>query len=271
MSPLRDNTLFSEFLPKGVLTLSLGLVAATTLADSQWQDAMTGADWDGSIGAGAFYAPDYLGSDDYEARALPNLNLRYGERFYLNIRDGLGLNLINQDDWQLSTFLGYVAGRDNEDDLDAFSKVDAGAALGLRLRYQAGPINYSASVRTPVTGDVEGYQISLRSSWRTRLSDTLSLSFGPGLTYSSKQWTEDLFNVSAVESARSGLAPYSSDAGYLRARLGGALTYQMTSSWSLTGIAGVTYLTGDAKDSPIVDDIGNAAQAFGGALINYRF
>ncbi|WP_150995407.1 MULTISPECIES: MipA/OmpV family protein [Marinobacter] len=46
---------------------------------------------------------------------------------------------------------------------------------------------------------------------------------------------------------------------------------RMSPSWSLTGIVGMTYLTGDAKDSPIVEDIGSATQAFGGALINYRF
>ncbi|SET92078.1 outer membrane protein [Marinobacter segnicrescens] len=263
--------MFSRYLHKTLVTLSLSAVSATAVADSEWQSAMTGADWDGSIGAGAFYAPDYLGSDDYETHALPNINLRYGERFYLNIRDGLGWNLLNQNDWQLSTFLGYVGGRDNEGDIEALDEVDSGAALGLRLRYQAGPFDHSASVRTPVTGDVDGYQIKLRSSWRTPVSDNLSLSVGPGLTYSSKQWTEDLFNISAVESARSGLPRFSADSGYLRARLGGALTYRMTPSWSLTGLAGVAYLTGEAEDSPIVDDVGNATQAFGGALINYRF
>lgn len=49
-----------------------------------------------------------------------------------------------------------------------------------------GPINYSASVRTPITGDVDGYQVNLRSTWRAPLSDKLSLSVGPGLTYRSK-------------------------------------------------------------------------------------
>ena len=82
---------------------------------------------------------------------------------------------------------------------------------------------------------------------------------------------EDQFNVSAAESVRSSLARYSVNAGYLRARLGGALTYRMSPSWSLTGIVAMTYLTGNAKDSPIVEDIGSAAQAFGGALVNYRF
>ena len=41
-----------------------------------------------------------------------------------------------------------------------------------------GPINYSASVRTPITWDVDGYQVNLRSTWRAPLSDKLS----PALT-----------------------------------------------------------------------------------------
>lgn len=253
------------------VSLSLATFCSTAFAVSDWQDAMTSSDWDGSIGAGAFYAPDYLGSDDYEASGWPNLNLRYGDRFYLNVRDGLGWNFINQGPWQVSTFIGYIAGRDNEDDLSELDKVDSGATLGLRITREDGPYEYSASVRTPLTGDVDGYQLSLRGSWRTPLTENLFLSAGPGLTYSSERWTDDMFGISAPESARSGLAPYDADEGYLRLRFGGALTYSLTSNWSVTGLAGISYLTGEAKSSPIVQDIGDEIQRFGGVLVNYRF
>lgn len=133
------------------MALSLVVLSPTVFAAADWQNAMTSPDWDGSIGAGAFYAPDYLGSDDYETRGLPNLNLSYDDRFYLNIRDGLGWNFINYGAWSLSTYIGYVGGRDNEDDLSNLDKVDSGAAIGLRVALEDGPFNYSASVKTPVT------------------------------------------------------------------------------------------------------------------------
>ena len=233
------------------MALSLVVLSPTVFAAADWQNAMTSPDWDGSIGAGAFYAPDYLGSDDYETRGLPNLNLSYDDRFYLNI--------------------GYVGGRDNEDDLSNLDKVDSGAAIGLRVALEDGPFNYSASVKTPVTGDVDGYQLTLKGSWRTPLTENLFLSAGPGLIYSSERWTESKFGISEAESARSGLSAYDVDKGYLRIRFGGAMTYRLSADWSLTGLAGVAYLTGEAKDSPIVADIGDHVQGFGGLLMNYRF
>lgn len=253
------------------MALSLVVLSPTVFAAADWQNAMTSPDWDGSIGAGAFYAPDYLGSDDYETRGLPNLNLSYDDRFYLNIRDGLGWNFINYGAWSLSTYIGYVGGRDNEDDLSDLDKVDSGAAIGLRVALEDGPFNYSASVKTPVTGDVDGYQLTLKGSWRTPLTENLFLSAGPGLIYSSERWTESKFGISEAESARSGLSAYDVDKGYLRIRFGGAMTYRLSADWSLTGLAGVAYLTGEAKDSPIVADIGDHVQGFGGLLMNYRF
>jgi MipA family protein len=39
----------------------------------------------------------------------------------------------------------------------------------------------------------------------------------------------------------------------------------------LTAVGTYARLLSDAADSPLVDDVGDADQFFGGALINYRF
>jgi len=52
--------------------------------------SVAGEEWETSLGAGALYAPDYLGSDDYETRALPILRLSYGDRFYFNLTFAMG-------------------------------------------------------------------------------------------------------------------------------------------------------------------------------------
>ncbi|MEM9442430.1 MAG: MipA/OmpV family protein [Pseudomonadota bacterium] len=41
--------------------------------------------------------------------------------------------------------------------------------------------------------------------------------------------------------------------------------------WGLTGILSYKRLIDDAADSPIVDDVGNANQIFGGAALTYSF
>lgn len=233
--------------------------------------SMAGEGWDGMIGAGAIQAPDYLGSDNYETRAWPAIRLTYGDRFYLSSRDGLGWNAIRRGDWRGSLFLGYTRGRDNDDDLNRLDKVDDGATAGLRVAYTNDAWTYSADAEVPFTGDMDGYQISLKSRWQGQLSEQWSASLGPSLIYSSSDWTKDMFGISPRESVRSGLSAYDPADGYLRIGLRGSLRYRLTPEWSLTGLASVSQLTGDAKDSPIVDDIGDATQAYAGAFVSYEF
>lgn len=246
------------------LFVSLPLMAVATPGLAQ-------ENWNGSIGAGAIYTPDYLGSDDYETQIWPALDLRYGERFYFHLRDGLGWNVIREDNWRVSPFIGYILGRDDEDDLRHLDEVDGGATAGLRVAYLDDAWVYSAAAQTPFTGDVDGYQLKLKARWHGQLSEQWSASFGPSLTYSSKDWTQDMFGISSSESTRSGLAAYEPGDGYFRASLGGSLSYWLTPEWSITGLAGASQLTGDAEDSPIVDDIGDAMQAYAGAFVSYRF
>lgn len=81
--------------------------------------------WDASLGAGVLYAPDYLGSDDYETRVWPTINVSYGDRFYFNIRDGLGWNLIRHGNWKLSPFIGYIPGATMMRILNAWTRLMA--------------------------------------------------------------------------------------------------------------------------------------------------
>ncbi|GGB44224.1 hypothetical protein GCM10011502_16910 [Oceanisphaera marina] len=233
--------------------------------------AMAQSPWSGTLGAAVMVTPDYLGSDDYTSRVLPDLNVKYGELFYLNLRDGLGWNLYQQQDWSLSPFIGYHLGRDNTGDLSGFEKIDAGLTGGVRLSYQPGAWNYSLKAETPLGGDVEGYKVTLRAGWRSEIAPNWYAGFGPSLIYSSKEWTQDMFDVSARDAARSGLSRYRADQGYWRLGLTGSMTYRFASDWSVTGLAGITQLSGDAKDSPIVSQVGDATQTLTGVVLSYHF
>ncbi|PCC99460.1 MipA/OmpV family protein [Halopseudomonas pelagia] len=233
--------------------------------------SMADEGWAGTLGAGAIYAPDYLGSNDYETRVWPAISLSYGDRFYLNSLDGLGWNAFRQGNWLVSPFIGYTPGRDNDHDLSHLDKVDGGATAGLRVAYTNDSWTYSGDAQTPFTGDMDGYQLSLKARWQGQLSKHWSASIGPSLKYSSADWTEDMFGVSSRESARSGLAAYNPDDGYFSIALGSTLSYHLTPDWSVTAMASIAQLTGDAKDSPLVDSVGDKNQAYAGAFVSYRF
>ncbi|WP_019935144.1 MipA/OmpV family protein [Oceanimonas smirnovii] len=245
----------------GCTLAALPLLAAPAMAQSL----------SGSVGVSVTQAPDYLGSDHYETRVLPDVNLRYGEQFYLNLRDGLGWNIYHHQGLTLSPFIGYVPGRDNEGDLSRFDQVDGGLTGGLRLQYRPGPWNVTLKAQAPMTGDMDGYQVTLRAGWQQSLTPEWSAGIGPSLTYSSKEWTQSLFRVSARDALKSGFQRYEPGDGYWRLGLSGHVNYRFASHWSVTGLAGITQLTGDAKDSPIVRDAGDDVQALAGMVLSYHF
>ncbi|QJQ96098.1 MULTISPECIES: MipA/OmpV family protein [Halomonadaceae] len=244
-------------------SLALSLLPAMSMAQE--------SPWQGSIGGGVIVAPDYLGSDDYDASPLPLVELRYGDEFYFSVRDGLGWNALQRNGWVLSPFIGYTFGRDNKGDLRRFDEVDGGLTLGTRLSYRHAQWHYSLSAEMPVTGDVDGALFEARASWAQPFQERWLATLGPSLTYSSKDWTQSMFRVSAADSARSGIRRHEPNDGYFTLGLGGTLSYSLTPRWSLTAVAGLAYLTGDAADSPIVEEYGDEWQGFAGAFIGYRF
>lgn len=226
----------------------------------------------GSVGAGAIYLPKYLGADQNETRFYPALDLSYGDDFYLSTTQGLGWNAWRGRNWTLSPFVGYTLGRDNDDKLSGMDEVDGSFTAGLRYALQYDP-NWSfyASAQAPFTGDVDGFELSTGAVWSNRLAERWVASLSPSVTYSSESWTDSMFSVSGSESARSGVRAYDADSGYLRFGINGSLSYFINHELSVTAFAGVTRLTGEAKDSSIVDDIGDATQAYGGGFVSYHF
>ncbi|MBE0401262.1 MipA/OmpV family protein [Halomonas sp. FME1] len=241
-------------------------VIGLAISPLTWADS-----WEGSIGAGVLYAPDYLGSDDYDTKLWPSINLTYGETFTINPRSGIEWHAIRDGGWTVSPFVGYTFGRDNKGDISAFEEVDGGATLGLRVGYEQREWLYSVAASTPVTGDVDGAEFEVAAAWRTPLSERLFFSLSPSAHYSNEKWTESMFGVSARDSLRSGIAQYNPDGGYWRLGVSSSLTYALTPEWSATGFVGTSYLTGNASDSPIVDELGSDWQTVTGVSLNYNF
>ncbi|MGO4999698.1 MipA/OmpV family protein [Oceanisphaera sp. W20_SRM_FM3] len=251
--------------------MSRSLVYTLILTPLLAAPALAASPWNGSIGVGATLAPDYLGSDDYKSRLTPDFNIKYGDLAYLNWRDGLGINAVRTQNWTLSPFIGYHIGRKNTGDLSSFDRVDDGLTAGAKLTYRPNQWAYSLKAETPFTGDVDGYKLTLRADWRDQIAPKWSVGVSPSLVYSSSEWTQDMFSVSARDAARSGIEQYDASSGYWRLGLAGSVTYQFATDWSLTGIAGITQLTGDAKDSSIVRQVGSASQTLTGVVLSYQF
>ena len=90
------------------------------------------------------------------------------------------------------------------------------------------------------------------------------------LGFSSDDYASAYFSVSAAESARTGLAQYDAEGGARNVGLNLFSSYALTERWSLTGFANYSRLIGDAADSPIVDQRGDANPFFVGFGVSFQ-
>ena len=229
-------------------------------------------DWHITLGAGGLYAPDYLGSDDYELTPLPVFDIRYRDRLFLSSRDGLGANLLPSGKLRAGPVVKYRHRRDQDDNraLRGLGNVDAAGEAGAFVHYDLRPFSAGAEVRQGFGGH-DGVVSDFFIAWSTLLGERTQVTAGPSVTVASSDFTESYFSINGAQAARSGHQPHNADGTYLSYGLNAAITYQLSDGWALGGFAGVGRIEGDAADSPIVDQTGSATQARVGVSLGYSF
>jgi MipA family protein len=72
--------------------------------------------WYFTLGAGTVYAPSYVGSDNYQLSAFPSISVKYADKFFASLQDGVGYNAINQLGWRAGSIARYDFGRNEDED-----------------------------------------------------------------------------------------------------------------------------------------------------------
>jgi outer membrane protein len=116
-----------------------------------------------------------------------------------------------------------------------------------------------------------GYIGDLRVGHRQKLSDDFSLTYSASVSYVDDEYMEEYFGVDGSDAASSGLPPYDADGGVKDYGLGIGADYKFTKAWGLVAAFNYFRLTGDAEDSPIVDDEGDKNQFKAALALSYSF
>jgi outer membrane protein len=233
-----------------------------------------------TLGAGVGVAPDYEGSDYYEPVPLWNLsvsNLYHPKTFVQVLGPRLRSNFIPDDHWRLGVAGQFIKKRDDvhNDRVDDLESVDASVMLGVVGGYDFLPepqqdLVLEVEARQDVAND-NGFLATIRGAYAGRLTQSWRLVAYVGSTWADDDYMSSYFGIDAADAAASGLNGFNADEGFKDVSFGGALSYHFLERWSVAALGTYARLIGDAEDSPVVDDVGDANQFFGGALINYRF
>ena len=256
------------------LLLALSSIGLTLSAQAQAVDEEA---WRFNVGVGAISQPQYPGSSETRVGVMPTFSASHG-RWQIGALSGAGVpigvsySLMQDGPWRLGVGVGTSLGKprdgqenNNFSQLGSIAQTTLGSLTG---SYTAGAWATSAGIVSDVGGKGQGTRAMLDVMYRTRPTDRLSLSVGPGLTWMDSRYATTYYGVSATQSANTGYAAYKAGAGVSALRLSAGADYQLTRDWSVSAKLGLTQLQGDAASSPTVD---KKNQTSYGLFANYRF
>lgn len=243
--------------------------------------------WAVTVGGGTLISPSYEGDDDYSLKALPNVQLRYGDRFFASVQEGAGYNLVNSNRLRAGPIARIRFSRDENgdqtfaisggetDDLRGLGDVDTSFELGGFVEYEIGGLELSAEVRQAVSGH-GGLVADIGARWggvSTAFGPPVIWSAGPRVQLVSDPYTSTYFGVSPAQALGSGLPEYDAGGGLHSYGVGATaiLPLSRDGAWNAVFLAGYDRLAGDAADAPLVQLRGDADQATLGVFVSYTF
>ena len=229
---------------------------------------------DVSLGAGVALTPDYEGSEDYQAALIPYVSVAWSNHMTINlIGNTAKANLIPSPIWKGGLIGQYIDKRDDVDNnrVDRLKDVDASVMLGGFFGFEHE--NWSASIEAmaDMADGNDGSIVRLNGGYRIPIDRAWKLSLGVFTTWADDDYMQAYFEIDAADSARSGLKTFDAESGFKDVGLNLTASFKPWEHWGFMGLASYKRLLNDAKDSPVVDDEGDANQFSSGVLLFYQF
>jgi MipA family protein len=270
---------------KSYIRLGALLAALIAPAFAHAQDMAPG--WEATAGAGVMVAPAYTGADEYQLSAVPDISVKYEDKFFASVHDGVGYNVVNTTGGlRAGPIARYDWGRDEDgerflrlsgdksDDLRGLGDVDGAPELGGFVAYDITPsLTAEGEIRQAIGGH-EGLVSDMGVNYHTQLGGfpmPVYFSAGPRMKLASADYNEAYFGIDAGQSTASGMPAYTPDGGVVSYGFGSSVTVPVSKRIRTTAFAGYDRLGDEPGDSPLVEDRGSRNQGMVGLSVGYAF
>jgi len=265
----------------------LTILPASVFAQDAAEDTFAGHDIFFTISGGVVSAPSFLGSGETSVYAFPNISVAIGDRLNISLLDGVSYDLYKDDSFTLGGVLTYDFGREDtptDHDLQlsdvarpeiiGLGDIEETAEIGVHIEHSFGNFQAKLEVRKGVDGGHDGVIGDLDVTYNAAVDlfgRQSVISFGPTASFSDDRHASTFFDVSAAQSAASGISEYDADGGIMSYGLHASAYVPLNQNVALVGFAAFDQLTGDVGDSSIVQERGSDEQTTVGFALNYTF
>ncbi|MFT5651685.1 MAG: outer membrane protein [Yoonia sp.] len=240
-----------------------------------------------TVSGGLIATPSFLGSSETDVFAIPNITMSYGDRLTVSLLEGLSYDAYQNENLTVGALLKYDFGREDspadhelllsdvaDAEITGLGDIDGTIEVGGYVEYTLGNLQAKLEVRTGVDGGHDGTVGEFEVAYNMPVEAfgmTSIISFGPTVSFSDDSYASTFFDVSAAQSAASGISQYDADGGIMSYGLHASAFVPLNQNVSLVGFAEFDKLAGDIGDSSIVQERGSEDQVTAGLLINYTF
>lgn len=231
-------------------------------------------DWQVRLGVGAAFRPLYDGSDRYHMLVGPSIDIRYRDLFFWSTGEGLGMNVLQGENWRVSAAAVYDLGRRGHDDpsrLNGLGNINPAPELKVAADYVISkefPLDFRVAI-TRSFGGSNGWIADLGAYMpMPGSSQTFFWFAGPSVTFADSNYMTSWFGINPAQAAASGYRQYDANAGLKSAGFGVTLVWFVNKHWFMTADGSLKRLLGSAADSPITQ-----SKTEGGCnvSVNYQF
>jgi outer membrane protein len=253
------------------LAAASAAVAMPGLAQAQTQPYVAqgkSSDWTLDIGAGAVYGFTPGGTKADQINVIPWASFNWHDRFYANVLEGVGYNVVKNDLWRVGVQL-----RPN---YSGASAIDGIKLPGLSVDltgYAYRRIGYNFSIGGRLMHDISGQTDGTAAWFSLGHQDRTPIGLLQTTLYTrvaDEKENQAYYGIDAAQSAQSGLPMYTLGAGAQNAGLALLMLSPVSKHWAVGSFLNVETALGQVANSPLIQDRPNKAMAYRGGLIVVR-
>lgn len=262
-------------------------VFAQDAAENAAEDTFAGHGIFFTVSGGLVSAPSFLGSGEASVYALPNISVSIGDRLNVSLLEGVSYDVYKNKSLTAGAALTYDFGREEtpsdhalllssapNSEIAGLGDIEETAEVGGYIEYNYGNMQATLEIRKGVDGGHDGIVGDVDVTYNAPVEifgKQSVISFGPTASFSDDSYASTFFDVSAAQSAASGISEYDADGGLMSYGLHASAYVPLNQNVALVGFAAFDQLTGDVAESSIVQERGAEEQVTAGLILNYTF
>jgi MipA family protein len=206
------------------------------------------------MGPGVLIEPTYPGGNGLRALAIPDIDLTYRDRLFVNAEDGAGVYLYNDGKLSIGPSASIRLGRDQTENPNILGLGDIADAPQARFlaEYDLGWLDMKGAVAHDFAGS---YGTTFGAKVGTALPVSNQLLFLPALTTSlgDHRYMQAWYGVSEVQSLTTGKPAFRARSGVESVGTQMDTLFRFAPNLALVARGSVNYLVSNVAHSPVVE------------------